>query len=168
MFPGQPIKNKPSSVSHSGAFTHPAGCPTIIIKCEVSCHCGLSASYSSSSKSYLCSAWSAILVLRGLTGLLGCKTLRGSSQEVMVSLDTAPAWSWSGLPWCAFFRSFKECEGCDSDLRGSDGFTSSLLLCLFTKELRALSSRATEGSGGSGWVPCSSALRLSRRLPLEE
>ncbi|XP_010796139.1 probable fructose-2,6-bisphosphatase TIGAR A isoform X2 [Notothenia coriiceps] len=37
-------------------------------------------------------------LLTGLTGPLGCRTLRGSSQEVMVSLETAPAWSWSGCP----------------------------------------------------------------------
>lgn len=76
-----------------------------------------------------------MLVLIGLTGPLDCKTRRGSSQELMVSLETAPAWSCSGCLWSASTWSLTECEGSDWDLNGSEGFTSWLLLHLFTRSL---------------------------------
>lgn len=65
-----------------------------------------------------------MLVLTGLPAPLGLSTRRGSSQDVMVSLDTAPAWSWSG--WL-LSPSLAGSEGCVSDMRGSEGLTSLLL-----------------------------------------
>lgn len=78
-----------------------------------------------------------MFVLTGLPGPLGCKTLRGSSQDEMVSLDTAPTCSCSGCPG---FTCFGGCDGWDSDRRGSVGSSSSLRLCLFTKGCESLSS----------------------------
>lgn len=106
-------------------------------------------------KSQFCSARPTMLVLTGLPEPLGLSTRSGSSQDAMVSLDTAPAWSCSG--WL-LSPSLAGSDGCVSDMSGSEGFTSLLLLCLF-----ALSSRTEETSGGSSPPP-----GLSSCFPLVE
>lgn len=124
---------------------------------------------STSGMSPLSQSWSgrsAMLVLMGLTGPLDCNTRRGSSQELMVSLETAPAWSCSGGLWSEPVGSLAECEGSAWDLRGSEGFTSWLRRRLFT---RSLSHRA-EGVWGWFWPTTCSRPRSSLRScpPLTE
>lgn len=94
-----------------------------------------------------------MLVLMGLTGPLECSTCSGSSQEVMVSLETAPDCSFSGCPLRSSSRRSSVSLGWRlfSVLSGSEGSdTCWLLLVLWTRERSRLTRRTEEGLRGLG------------------